>query len=75
MSGKAFPYNLANISSKSIKQVLIGSNGEVKQRSSDSMMNSSMVVGIDQQMLYLHKIDINICRGQTYTVYTPKLFN
>jgi hypothetical protein len=27
ISGKAFPYNLANISSKSIKQVLIGANG------------------------------------------------
>ena len=27
ISGKAFPYNLANISSKSIKQVLIGQNG------------------------------------------------
>lgn len=48
ISGKAFPYNLANISSKSIKQVVIGQNGQVQQRSSDHMMNSSLVVGIDQ---------------------------
>ena len=60
LSGKGFPYNIVNISSKTVKQVIIGSNGQVLQRSQGS---KSMIVGIDQQMLYLHKIDVGICRG------------
>lgn len=74
ISGKGYPHTLANISSKTVKQVIISQNGRVHQKSSEHMMNQSLVVGINQQMLYLHKIDLNVCRGQTYTIYTPKMF-
>jgi hypothetical protein len=30
LSGKGFPHNLANISNKTVKQVIINQNGQVK---------------------------------------------
>jgi len=48
ISGKGYPYHLANISSKTVKQIVLGQNGQVHQRSNDAIINQSVVVGIDQ---------------------------
>ena len=47
LSGKGYPHHLANISMKSVKQIVIAANGQVQQRACETMMNSSVVLGID----------------------------
>ena len=47
ISGKGYPHNLANISSKTVKQVILDSNGNVQHKSSHAMLNQSLVVGVD----------------------------
>jgi hypothetical protein len=66
ISGKGFPHNIALISAKTIKQMHI----PVNQFGGRDENGQGEVV-----TYHLHKINLQLHKNATYTVYTPKVFN
>lgn len=66
ISGKGFPHHVALVSAKAVKQVHI----PVNQYGGRDENGQGEVL-----TWHLHKVNLQLHKGQTYTVFTPKIFN